>query len=47
MILVAIPGFLLSHRNPKEFAVFSFVSSKAVALKRPLAPQTALITYTR
>jgi hypothetical protein len=35
MILVAIPGFNLEWLNPKEFAVFSFVSSRAIALERP------------
>ena len=45
--LVAIPGFNLERLNPKEFAVFSFVSSRAIALEHLRTPQTALITYTR
>jgi hypothetical protein len=36
--LVAIPEFLLSHRKPKEFAAFSFVPNKALALERLRTP---------
>ena len=37
----------MNELNPKEFAVFSFVSSGAIAFKRPRTPLTTLITYTR
>jgi hypothetical protein len=46
-VVVAIPGFKLNHLNPKEFAVFSFVSSRATTLERPQTPLAAPITYTR
>jgi len=46
-VLVAIPGFILNRLNPKEFAVLSFVSSRAVAFERPRTPVPTLNTYTR
>ena len=45
--VVAIAGFNLNRLNPKEFAAFSFVSCKAIALDRSRTPLTALITHTR
>jgi hypothetical protein len=40
-------GFYAIGAKPKEYAVFSFVPNKALALERPQAPRNALATYTR